>query len=65
RLAGLFLLTATIVKVFLFDAAALTGLLRILSFVGLGIALIGIGTLYGTVLRSEGKKAARRNVPAA
>jgi uncharacterized membrane protein len=55
RLAGLLLLTATIVKVFLIDAAALEGLLRILSFLGLGIALIGIGKLYTRVLSSESK----------
>jgi uncharacterized membrane protein len=53
RLAGLVLLTATICKVFLVDAAALEGLLRILSFLGLGVALIGIGKLYATVLRAE------------
>ena len=53
RLAGLVLLTATIVKVFLVDASALTGLLRILSFLVLGIALIGIGRLYGPILRAE------------
>jgi uncharacterized membrane protein len=53
RLAGLLLLTATIFKVFLVDAAELHGLLRILSFLGLGIALIGIGRLYGPVLRAE------------
>ena len=53
RLAGLVLLTATIVKVFLVDAAALTGVLRILSFLVLGIALIGIGRLYGPILRTE------------
>jgi uncharacterized membrane protein len=55
RLAGLILLTATILKVFLLDAAELRGLLRILSFLGLGIALIGMGRLYGTVLRAERK----------
>jgi len=55
RLAGLILLTATILKVFLLDAAELQGVLRILSFLGLGIALIGLGTLYGTVLRAERK----------
>jgi uncharacterized membrane protein len=55
RLAGLILLTATILKVFLLDAAELRGVLRILSFLGLGIALIGMGKLYGTVLRSERK----------
>lgn len=53
RLAGLALLTATAVKVFLIDADALAGVLRILSFLGLGVALIGIGKLYGTVLRVE------------
>jgi len=53
RLAGLVLLTATIVKVFLVDAAELTGVLRILSFLVLGIALIGIGRLYGPILRAE------------
>jgi uncharacterized membrane protein len=53
RIAGLVLLTATIVKVFLVDASALTGLLRILSFLVLGIVLIGIGRLYGPILRAE------------
>lgn len=55
RLAGLILLTATILKVFLLDAAQLQGVLRIFSFLGLGIALIGMGKLYGTVLRAERK----------
>ena len=53
RLAGLLLLTATIVKVFLIDASELEGVLRILSFLGLGVMLIGIGRLYGPVLRAE------------
>jgi uncharacterized membrane protein len=55
RLAGLLLLTATIFKVFLIDASELKGVLRILSFLGLGIALIGIGRLYGPVLRAESR----------
>jgi uncharacterized membrane protein len=50
RVAGLALLTATIFKVFLIDASELEGVLRILSFLGLGVALIGIGKLYGKVL---------------
>lgn len=50
RLAGLALLTAVTLKVFLIDAAALDGLLRILSFLGLGIALIGIGWVYNRFL---------------
>jgi uncharacterized membrane protein len=53
RLAGLLLLTAAIAKVFLIDASELEGVLRILSFLGLGVALIGIGRLYGPVLRAE------------
>jgi uncharacterized membrane protein len=53
RLAGLVLLTGTILKVFLVDASELEGVLRILSFLGLGVALIGIGRLYGPVLRAE------------
>jgi uncharacterized membrane protein len=53
RLAGLLLLAAAIAKVFLIDASELEGVLRILSFLGLGIALIGIGRLYGPVLRAE------------
>ncbi|HYI47821.1 MAG TPA: DUF2339 domain-containing protein [Allosphingosinicella sp.] len=57
RLAGLVLLTATIVKVFLIDASDLEGVLRILSFLVLGIALIGIGRLYGPVLRAEREQA--------
>lgn len=50
RLAGLALLTATTLKVFLIDAARLEGLGRVLSFLGLGLALIGIGWVYGRVL---------------
>lgn len=56
RLAGLVLLTAVTFKVFLIDAAALTGVLRILSFLGLGIALIGIGWAYGRVMGSAKPK---------
>lgn len=51
RVAGLALLTLVTFKVFLIDAAALQGVLRILSFLGLGIALIGIGWAYGRVMR--------------
>jgi uncharacterized membrane protein len=56
RLAGLILLSATSVKVFLVDAAKLEGLLRILSFLGLGVALIGIGKLYGAILNAEARR---------
>lgn len=53
RLAGLLLLTVVTLKVFLVDAAALSGLLRIVSFLGLGIALIGIGWAYGRVMQPK------------
>lgn len=46
RLAALCLLSATVVKVFLFDLSFLDGALRILSLGGLGIALIFISWLY-------------------
>lgn len=46
RIAGLALMIATVLKVFLIDAAGLDGLLRILSFVALGLSLIGIGWLH-------------------
>ena len=55
RIAGLALLTETTLKVFLIDASALEGVLRIVSFMGLGIALIGIGKLYTKVLDAERK----------
>jgi uncharacterized membrane protein len=47
RIAGLALLTLVTFKVFLVDASVLEGLLRVLSFLGLGGALIGIGWGYG------------------
>ncbi|MBX3563097.1 MAG: DUF2339 domain-containing protein [Sphingomonas sp.] len=55
RVAGLALLTVVTFKVFLIDASALDGVLRILSFLGLGLALIGIGWAYNRFL---GKNAA-------
>lgn len=46
RIAGLALLTFITFKVFLIDAAALDGLLRVVSFLGLGVALIGLSWTY-------------------
>lgn len=51
RALGIALLTAVTLKVFLLDTARLDGFLRVLSFLGLGLALIGIGALYGRFLR--------------
>jgi uncharacterized membrane protein len=55
RIAGLGLLTAVTLKVFLIDAAALEGILRILSFLGLGLALIGIGWAYGRIAAPQSR----------
>jgi len=46
RYASLALLVLTVVKVFLIDMSALAGLYRVASFLGLGLALVGIGYLY-------------------
>ena len=43
--SGLFVLAATL-KVFLYDMSGLEGLMRALSFIGLGLVLIAIGLLY-------------------
>jgi uncharacterized membrane protein len=50
RIASLVLMIAAVAKVFLFDASGLDGLLRIGSFVALGLSLIGIGWLYSRYL---------------
>jgi uncharacterized membrane protein len=46
RLASALFVILTVLKVFLFDLAGLEGLLRALSFIGLGLVLIGIGLVY-------------------
>ena len=46
RLAALAVIGLTTFKVFLVDMGALVGLLRVVSFLGLGVALIGLGAIY-------------------
>jgi uncharacterized membrane protein len=46
RLAALGVVGLVCVKVFLIDMADLTGLWRVLSFLGLGLALIGLGAVH-------------------
>lgn len=46
RYASLAVLVLVVGKVFLVDMADLTGLLRVASFLGLGIALLALGFLY-------------------
>jgi uncharacterized membrane protein len=61
RLAsGLFVL-ASVVKVFLFDLAGLEGILRATSFIGLGLALIGIGLAYQKLVFAHRDDSADQN----
>jgi uncharacterized membrane protein len=53
RLGSLVLMVGAVLKVFLIDAAGLTGLLRIASFAALGFSLIGLGWLYSRQLSSS------------
>lgn len=46
RVASLIIMILAVAKVFLYDAAALTGLYRVASFLGLGFILIGISWFY-------------------
>lgn len=46
RLISGLLVAASIVKVFLIDLASLEGILRALSFIGLGLVLIAVGFVY-------------------
>lgn len=50
RLASAGLMLVVVLKVFLIDMGNLEGLFRVLSFVGLGVVLIGIGRFYQTIL---------------
>lgn len=64
RHAAFALLLAVVVKVFLSDMAALQGMYRVVSFLGLGLCLIGVGYLYQRVLL-PGRGAASPPVPPA
>jgi uncharacterized membrane protein len=50
RLASAAVTLLTVGKVFLIDMAGLTGVFRALSFIGLGLVLVGIGWLYQRLL---------------
>jgi uncharacterized membrane protein len=50
RLCSAAVVLATVAKVFLLDMAGLTGVWRALSFIGLGLVLVGIGYLYQRLL---------------
>ncbi len=52
RVASAALIAIAVLKVFLFDMSELEGVLRALSFIGLGAVLIGIGLFYQRLLTS-------------
>lgn len=54
RLASAALVVLSVLKVFLLDMQGLTGLWRALSFISLGVVLIGIGLVYQRLLFQHG-----------
>jgi uncharacterized membrane protein len=50
RIASAAVTLLTVGKVFIIDMAGLTGVFRALSFIGLGLVLVGIGWLYQRLL---------------
>jgi uncharacterized membrane protein len=50
RIASAVLIAVAVAKVFIFDMSELEGVLRALSFIGLGAVLIGIGLFYQKLL---------------
>lgn len=50
RIASAALIAVAVAKVFIFDMSELEGVLRALSFIGLGAVLIGIGLFYQKLL---------------
>ncbi|MGX8008732.1 DUF2339 domain-containing protein [Mesorhizobium sp. ORM8.1] len=56
RIASAALIAVAVVKVFLFDMSELEGVLRALSFIGLGAVLIGIGLFYQRLLTKAAKE---------
>jgi len=50
RLASAAVILVTVCKVFLYDLAGIGGIWRALSFIGLGLVLVGIGWLYQRLL---------------
>ncbi|TIM39999.1 MAG: DUF2339 domain-containing protein [Mesorhizobium sp.] len=58
RVASAALISVAVLKVFLFDMSELEGVLRALSFIGLGAVLIGIGLFYQRLLTRAAKGSA-------
>lgn len=51
--AGMALLLVVIAKIFIIDMADLEGLLRVASFMGLGLSLLGLAYLYQKIAQKE------------
>ncbi len=60
RLAALGVIGLTILKAFFIDMAELEGLWRVLSFLGLGLALIALGAVYRRFVVKPGSEGNRR-----
>lgn len=58
RIASAVIVIVTVAKVFLIDMANLEGVLRALSFIGLGFVLIGIGLFYQKILSGKSVRSA-------
>ncbi|AOG12354.1 DUF2339 domain-containing protein [Agrobacterium sp. RAC06] len=56
RIASAVIVILTVAKVFLIDMANLEGVLRALSFIGLGFVLIGIGLFYQRILSGKSSR---------
>jgi uncharacterized membrane protein len=55
RISSLIVMIISVAKVFLYDASELEGILRVLSFFGLGVSLIGLSYFYTKFVFSENK----------
>ncbi|WP_234051642.1 MULTISPECIES: DUF2339 domain-containing protein [unclassified Xanthobacter] len=60
RLASAAVTIATVLKVFISDMADLEGMLRAVSFIGLGVVLVAMGWLYQRLLAHKGERGASR-----
>jgi uncharacterized membrane protein len=56
RLAAISVIGITALKVFIIDMGGLTGLWRVLSFLGLGLTLIGLGAVFRRFVAGGGKE---------
>ncbi|MBP2329830.1 putative membrane protein [Kibdelosporangium banguiense] len=57
RVVGLVLVGAAVVKLVLFDLAALDGLARVAAFLGAGLILLGAGTRYARLVARQSEQA--------